>query len=165
MRNAARPIRSSSTTTEVSERLIEAMEHLLGGTRETWGRVLLADDDPGFPAVVRRLLQGWGHQVDVVRSGAECLEHLRERGEEVRLLLLDLMMPGTNGYDVLREMKALPRTRQPPVLVVTAYAQPEDLRERMALISGGAVSLMTKEEALTDPELLFSRILPHRRAA
>jgi len=150
---------------EVGDRLIAAMEQLLGGGREAWGRILLADDDPVFATVVQRLLQARGHEVTVVRSGAECLEHLRRRGEEVRLLLLDLKMPGVSGYDVLREVKALPRTRRPPVLVVTAYAQPEDLRERMALVSGGAVSLLTKEEALANPEVLFSRIAPCLRAA
>lgn len=150
---------------EVTEKLRGAIQDMLGGGREPWGHILLVDDDPAYATVVERMLERAGHQVEVVRGGSACLEHLRERGEGVRLVLLDLMMPQFSGYEVLREMKKLPRIKQPPVLVVTAQPEPADPADRVALASGGVVSLLSKDEALSHPEALCSLIARHLAAA
>lgn len=150
---------------EVNEKLGAAIQGVLGSTQQVWGRLLLVDDDPAFTGVVSRLLQRAGHQVEVVRSGSECVRYLRRRGEEVRLVLLDLKMPGMSGYDVLRELKQLPLIKRPPVLVVTAYPEPDNLADRLALASGGVVSLLSKETALLNPEALCARIARYLAAA
>lgn len=150
---------------EVNDRLSDAIEDVLTGARDSDEHILLVDDDRQFAKVVQRMLEAEGYEVAVVGGGAECVEYLQEHGERVGLVLLDLMMPQVSGYDVLRRIKTLPRARQVPVLVLTADPNPDNVDDRMALVGGGVVSLLTKEEAMTDPDALCARIAQHLHAA
>ncbi len=151
---------------EVNERLAATMAKVLSGPVHTEaGTILVVDDDRQFAKVVQRMLEASGYEVAVVGGGAECLEYLQRQGEQVGLVLLDLMMPQVSGYDVLRQLKTLPRVKQAPVLVLSADPNPDDPDDRMALVGGGVVSLLTKEEAMTDPDVLCTRIAQYLHAA
>ncbi len=138
--------------TNVPDDLAGAIEQAVTETaRDRPARILLADDDPTFCTVVGRMLEGQGYELHRVPDGADCLDYLKEHSDELDLLLLDLRMPGVDGYEVLRELRRRDDTAKLPVLVVTAYGEPDSLEHRMLLAGGGRTRMLTKHEVLTQP--------------
>jgi CheY-like chemotaxis protein len=84
-------------------------------------RILIADDDEGIRDMIRIALELQGYEVAVAADGAEALEKL-SRGPRTSLVLLDLMMPNVNGWEVAEAIKADQRLATIPVVFVTAYA-------------------------------------------
>ena len=85
-------------------------------------RVLVVDDDNAIRSLVATVLRRRGLNVDTARNGVEALERL----ESCRylVLLLDLMMPAMNGWDVLDHLDTLPPRERPIVIVLTAGSEP-----------------------------------------
>lgn len=88
-------------------------------------RVLVVDDDDAIRALLCTILRRRGLAVDSARNGAEALE----RCEQCRyaVVLLDLMMPQLNGYEVLNAFEKRNRDERPLILVLTAGAEPRNL--------------------------------------
>ena len=93
--------------------------------------VLVVDDDPSIPSVLESLLGRKGIRVETARDGAEALTWFRQHGDEVDLVLMNLTMPGMDGVEASRRLRAL--RPDVPVLLTTGY-NPETVRER----DGGA---------------------------
>jgi len=106
------------------------------GARPT---VLVCDDGPVLRMLVRATLDHGDYTVVEACDGDEALE--LTRAEHPDLILLDMMMPGRSGSDVLRELRADPATAETPVIMLTARAQATD-REAMNL--AGANHYLTK---------------------
>src|SRR5437763_4130722 len=87
-------------------------------------RVLVADDEPAMRVLVRVNLQVEGVEVIEARDGAEALELATQ--ERPDLVLLDVMMPGLDGWQVARRLAETPETSDIPVLFMTALAGSED---------------------------------------
>ncbi len=85
-------------------------------------RILLVDDEPGIVKMVGRRLESEGYEVSVAMDGEEALKKGLE--EDPELVILDIMLPKMNGYDVCRQLK----TAKPelPVVMFTAMAQQKD---------------------------------------
>ena len=83
-------------------------------------KILLVDDEPGMLRYIRTLLEVDGHKVDTASTGEEAVERI-QKGLHPDLVLLDLLMPGTSGWDVLEFMEERPRLSTIPVVVLTAY--------------------------------------------
>lgn len=88
-------------------------------------RILIAEDDPKQAEVIHRYVVSEGHTTTLVRSGRDAVDEVRH--ELPDLLVLDVMMPGMDGLDVCRVLRADPATRDLPILVLTARATEEDL--------------------------------------
>lgn len=103
------------------------------------GTILIVDDEPTNLAILTHALRPI-YRVRAVRSGPECL---RATSQEPRpdLILLDVMMPDMDGYEVLERLRADPVTARIPVVFLTAMASPED-EERGLLL--GAADYVTK---------------------
>ncbi|MDH4135876.1 MAG: response regulator [Anaerolineae bacterium] len=102
-------------------------------------KVLVVDDDLGSVDLLQAYLEAEGYQVMVAYQGEEALEKAFARQPD--LVLLDVIMPGLNGFEVCRRLKADPRTQFVPVVIITA------LRERKDKIAGaeaGADDFLTK---------------------
>lgn len=87
---------------------------------ETHGRILVVDDEADVRQLLSRVLKDSGYDVDTACDGGEALAKLAESRPD--LMLLDLMMPGVDGWGVLGELKK--ETSPPPVVLVTASADP-----------------------------------------
>lgn len=87
-------------------------------------RILCVDDEPEMVELLRLILGRRGYEIVGVYSGQEALETLK--GESVDLILLDLMMPGMDGWEVVRRLRANEATASIPVIVVTAKSQNVD---------------------------------------
>jgi len=86
--------------------------------------ILCIEDEPEMIELVRLILERKGFQVTGALGGKQALEVLKE--EKPDLILLDLMMPDMDGWEVYRQVKADPRLASIPVIVVTAKAQSID---------------------------------------
>ncbi|MBN1814024.1 MAG: response regulator [Anaerolineae bacterium] len=91
--------------------------------------ILLIEDDPLSARLVDLILKSEGHQVIMVQDGFRGLEIAQ--GTSIDLVLLDLMLPGIDGFEVLRQLRANPKTADVKVVVVSAKSQPAD-KERAA---------------------------------
>ena len=99
-------------------------------------RILLAEDNANDAELTLAALQSHqvAHEIVVVRDGAEALDYLFRRGpyadrdaDDPGLLLLDLKMPKIDGLEVLRHVKAEPRLRRLPVVVLTSSREESDI--------------------------------------
>ncbi|MBN1303776.1 MAG: response regulator [Anaerolineales bacterium] len=87
-------------------------------------RILCIEDEPEMIDLIRLILSRRGFEVDGAAGGTEGLQKIRELLPD--LVLLDLMMPDMDGWEVYQQMKADNKTRDIPVIVVTAKAQSID---------------------------------------
>lgn len=87
--------------------------------------VLICDDEDVLRLLVRASLEGRGHDLVDATDGEEALD--RARALRPDLILLDMMMPGKSGLDVLREVRADPDLRETPVVMLTARVQATDV--------------------------------------
>ena len=101
--------------------------------------ILVVDDLPANLDLMTRRLERSGFRVLSAGSGAEALEAVRQ--SNVDMVLLDIMMPGMTGLDVLRTLRATRSSAALPVLMVTAKTDSEDVVEALAL---GANDYITK---------------------
>jgi DNA-binding response OmpR family regulator len=88
-------------------------------------RVLIIEDDPDLVALAKRWLERDGHLVEHVADGAAALEALR-RDPLPHLVLLDVMLPKVDGFEVLRQLRAEPRTRALAVVMVSSFSRDRD---------------------------------------
>jgi diguanylate cyclase (GGDEF)-like protein len=88
-------------------------------------RVLVVEDSPTQAVRVKRVLSSVGFEVEVASDGAEGLE--RFRAGRFDLVLSDVQMPGRSGYDLCRAIKADPRGRDVPVVLLTILSKPLDM--------------------------------------
>ena len=95
-------------------------------------RVLIADDDPDILELVSLTLERDGYEVAQARNGEEALRVASER--HIHLAVLDLMMPGIDGYEVTRRLRARVRENRLPILILSAFA--EDRQAAQALAAG-----------------------------
>jgi two-component system sensor histidine kinase/response regulator len=101
--------------------------------------LLVVDDDPVNAELLAELLAALDYRVVTAFSGAAALEVVRERRPD--LVLLDIMMPGLNGYEVCRRLKEDPATAGIPVVFVTALSDTDD---KVRAIEAGADEFLTK---------------------
>lgn len=115
------------------------------------GRILVADDEPHIRRILTTLLESASFDVDPVSDGPAALEHL-ESDAEYNLILLDIMMPGATGLEVLDELRSLEHRQEVPVVILTAKGQDADRDKALSL---GADDFVTKPFS---PKKLLARI-------
>ena len=101
-------------------------------------KVLIVDDSEAFRRLNAEILKMDGHQVLMARNGRETLD--LARSERPDIILLDIMMPGLDGFEVCQELKGDPATRGAMVVMVTALS--ESARHRA--IQAGADEYVSK---------------------
>jgi len=102
-------------------------------------RVLVVDDEPDIVALVAYHLAKAGYRVATASSGTDALESARR--ERPAIIVLDLMLPGMSGYEVLEQLRANDATRDVAVLMLTARREEAD---RIQGLSLGADDYLTK---------------------
>lgn len=112
--------------------------------------VLVADDEPHIGRIIKMKLEQGPFRVTLAYDGREALEVL-EREQDIRLVLLDLMMPHLTGLDVLAAMRGHERWRRLPCIILTAAGQ-EQQHQRAAEL--GASEFLTKPFS---PKRLYQR--------
>jgi CheY-like chemotaxis protein len=111
-------------------------------------KILVADDEEIIRKVLRVNLTKWGHEVREAADGVQALEHLSK--DKFDLLICDIMMPNKNGWEVVKEVKSNPETKDMPVIVLTAKNEEADMFKGYEL---GATYYVTKP--FTKAQLLY----------
>lgn len=111
----------------------------MGGSGLSSQRILIIEDEPNIVESLRFILERARFAVDVVSNGAAALERLRR--EPFAAVILDIMLPGMDGFDVLKAVREEPGLAALPVVVLTAKGQSSD---RDMAISSGASAYITK---------------------
>jgi len=102
-------------------------------------RILVVDDEPDITALVAYHLAKTGYRVSTATNGADALRSARE--ERPDIVVLDLMLPGLSGYEVLAELRKRDETRDVGVILLTARREEAD---RIRGLSLGADDYLTK---------------------
>jgi two-component system alkaline phosphatase synthesis response regulator PhoP len=102
-------------------------------------RILVAEDDPDIANLLAHYLRKAGFEADIVNSGREVVPRLRKAPPD--LLLLDLMLPGIDGLDVCRAVRADENTASIPIIMVTSKGEESD---RIVGLELGADDYITK---------------------
>ncbi len=106
---------------------------------ESAGRILVVDDNPQARELLRAGLMAEGYTVMVAERGEEALARVAEEVPE--LILLDINMPGLNGYEVCSRLKGTEATRLIPIIFLTSLS---DLEDKLRGIEVGADDFLTK---------------------
>jgi phosphoserine phosphatase RsbU/P len=151
---ATRTVAETAAPTRMVESLLAAVRPVteseadLAAARPS--RILVVDDNESNRDLLFRRLQRQGHTVLQAEDGARALALIEEKALD--LVLLDLMMPGISGYDVLTRLKRDPRHREIPVIVISALSELDSI---VRCIEAGADDYLAKP---FNPTLLRARL-------
>lgn len=140
------------------ETTVEEVERVLGivppreETPKSAGPVLLVEDDPQDRLLVSSIIRDLGFDVVEAKDGEHALQLLEKEGGSYSMALLDLMLPGIDGLEVLQRIRRAIETQYLPVLVLTSSPDP---RREIELLDHGADDYMLKPVAV---DRLQSRI-------
>jgi DNA-binding response OmpR family regulator len=125
--------------------------------KNTNKRILCIEDETEMIDLIRLILSRRGYEVQGANGGKEGIELVRQ--EKPDLVLLDLMMPDMDGWEVYQQMKADEGTRDIPVIVVTAKAQSIDkvLGLHIAKVDDYIAKPFSPQELLTSVEEVLGR--------
>ncbi|MEW5785922.1 MAG: response regulator [Bacillota bacterium] len=118
-------------------------------------KILLVEDEKNIILGVRTCLDAVGYQVEIVENGEDALAFVRK--DKPDLILLDLLLPKVDGFEVLAVLKSDPATSAIPVVVLTAKAEEED---RQRVLDAGANAYMTKPFRPQDLWDILKKYLP-----
>ena len=102
-------------------------------------KILIAEDDPISSRILQKNLENWGYETVLTRSGDGAWQALRD--EELRLAILDWMMPGMDGVEVCRKIRRRKKYRYTYIIMLSAKDRKQDI---IAGLSSGADDYMTK---------------------
>lgn len=102
-------------------------------------RILIVDDDPIARSNLQDLLELEGYELELAENGRQALEKIRVTTPDV--VLLDVMMPGMNGFEVCQQLRTIPATAEVPIIFLTAF---DDRSSRLQGIEAGADDFISK---------------------
>ena len=114
------------------------------------GKILIVDDDIDTLQLVGTMLEKQGFQIIAASNGEQAIE--KAQAETPDLLILDVMMPGMNGYEVTKQLRSMPETAFIPIILFTAKSQVDD---KIVGFESGADDYLTKP---THPAELIARV-------
>lgn len=120
-------------------------------------RILCIEDEPEMIDLIRIILSRKGYEVTGAAGGEDGLKKIHEL--EPDLVLLDLMMPDMDGWEVYQQMKAAEKTKEIPVIIVTAKAQTIDkvLGLQIARVDDYISKPFSSEDLLSSVERVLKR--------
>jgi two-component system, cell cycle response regulator DivK len=117
--------------------------------------VLIGEDEPDNQIILQTIVESLvGVRTDVAGNGLAVLASVQR--ERPNVILLDLMMPGLDGFQVTRQLKANPETATIPIVAISAMARPDD---RDAALAAGCDEFVRKPFELEDLEALIRSYL------
>lgn len=118
-------------------------------------QILVVDDEKEIREIVAFVLTRDGFRVETAASGQH-LQRLLER-HVPDLIILDVMMPGVDGYDIFRTLRNDPATSHIPIIIITGHA--EDIYERISVDLGAAYHLKKPFHPFTLAEVVKALLL------
>ncbi|MBU1255960.1 response regulator [Patescibacteria group bacterium] len=113
--------------------------------KEKKASILIIEDDKFLRELLFRKLEKSGFNISIVIDGEEALRKIKE--EEYEIILLDLVLPGIDGFEILKEIKKNPKTSKTPVIILSNLGQQEEVERGLRL---GAVDYLIKAHFTPD---------------
>lgn len=132
------------------EKVYAVEEATASGTNGSGRSVLVVEDNPIIATLLRHLLERRGYEVETVADGREAV--VRIDGQPPGLVLLDVMLPYTDGFEVIRQLRSKPAWQNVPVIMLTAKAQERNV---VRALDAGANDYVIKP---FKPEELAARV-------
>jgi DNA-binding response OmpR family regulator len=120
-------------------------------------RVIIADDDPDIRRLVQITVSNAGCDVTVASDGEQALELIRESPPD--LVILDVLMPRMDGWEVAKELKSDPLTQAVPIMFLTSRGQEHDVLEGF---NSGAADYMVKPFSPRELQVRVRAVLAKR---
>lgn len=111
-------------------------------------KILLIEDDETLAQMYQLKFQAAGYKVDVAHSGQAGLEHLKAK--PVDLVLLDILLPKYNGFQVLKEIRKTKKLAQIPVIILTNLVEADVNMSRELAVSLGVIGYLVKSKVTPD---------------
>ena len=108
--------------------------------------ILVVDDEPDLRLLVRMTLEGNGYEVAEASTAAEAI--IQAMSVRPGLILLDIRLPDSEGFEVLRTLKATPELAETPVVMMSAHSSPPTLRKAEVIGSHDYLIKPFKQDAL-----------------
>ncbi|MEW6140961.1 MAG: PAS domain S-box protein [Thermodesulfobacteriota bacterium] len=121
-------------------------------------RILIVDDDENSRRVIQAFLESLGHEFVIARDGFEALEMVTA---EIDLVLMDVVMPGMSGFEVVRRMRTNPVSLDVPIIMVTALSE---RKHRIAAVEAGANDFISKPVDRLELQVRMASLLRMREA-
>jgi putative two-component system response regulator len=128
------------------------------GTREGGGHLLIVDDEELNRELLQGIVESLGHEAETARDGKEALARLHSR---IDLVLLDVMMPGMDGFEVAQRIRNDESHSDVPIIMVTALT---DKTERLRAVAAGANDFIAKPVDRTELRLRTTALLKVKSA-
>ena len=132
--------------------LLETLHRSIGIPTDTRKEVLVVDDDPTVLVFFEKLFKRQGLPVKTFENGRDAINYI-EADAKISLIILDLLMPGIDGFEVLQKLKTSEKTRSIPVVIYTAKKL--SAKDRSRLSQNYSLLLQKTEET---PETLLTQI-------
>ena len=116
-------------------------------------KLFIAEDDPLMSRMYERAFRLGGHELTVSHDGEEALSLLQKTDPKPTVILLDVMMPKINGFDVLRKIKEDEKLKNIPVIMLTNLSGDSDAEKALSL---GAVLYLVKSQY--DPKQIVAKV-------
>lgn len=110
-------------------------------------KILLIEDDQFLSSLLKNRFQKEGYDVQLVGNGEEALKILKSAEQRPDLILLDLILPGKSGFEVLEGIKWDPQVSKLPVMIISNLGQESDIQKGKEL---GAVDYLVKSRVTID---------------
>lgn len=120
--------------------------------------ILIVDDDAGIRALLKEVVESLGHRTELACDGFEAIAKLKLG---IDLVLLDLTMPGMDGYEIARRIRHDPAAEHIPIIIVTALTSRED---RLRALEAGANDFIAKPADLVEVRARITSLLNLKHA-
>lgn len=121
--------------------------------------VLIADDEENLLLLLKDNLEEYGFDVVLAKNGEEAFQH--SQSAKPNVIILDVEMPKMNGIQVCERIRKIPELNDVPILILSAYAQPEDIKKGLA---AGANQYMTKPFKVNQLIETIRKLIPGKSA-
>lgn len=108
-------------------------------------KVLIIEDDKFLAKMLARTLESHNYEIVLAINGKEGL--VKVSGGDINLILLDIMLPDIDGFDLLETIKGNKKTKKIPVIIISNLGQPEDIQQGRSL---GAKDYLVKSDLSLD---------------
>lgn len=105
-------------------------------------KILLVEDEPLLISLYKETFDNELYQFNIAETGNDAIQAVKNDPPD--LILLDILLPGMNGFEVLRKLKSSPKTRDVPVIVLTNLGSEETDKDKQLALSLGAIDYLIK---------------------
>jgi len=124
-------------------------------------KILIADDEKDVLTVMVKRVAGEGYEVVAAADGLEAWEKIQSESPDV--ILIDVNMPGMDGFEVLKKVREQPSAKWQPVIIVSAHGEMENIKKGYSLEADHYITKPCNIEAILSAIKIMVSLIPQRK--